>query len=361
MMKKMIVFCLLVVSMFLIIGCTSGNDGFTDEEREILQEGDAALSGQATNLGCRVYSPTIYTCSDMAGGVALTYTVSGRTRTATMLDGCKLGGRVVYDYSCPSDRRGFQACRTSCTEGCEEGITMCDEDIERGCSDTDGGVNYNIQGTLLFEGIERTDQCLTNTDINDPTHLTSTNECNGDNCFIEDYECTGDSFTRHNNYTCPYGCVNGACQPPCEPEGGYQLSADGMSVKTCSSGRWVDATCTGLCGNGVSDPDETCTNCGADVHCEELVCGNAVEKNGRFLLGGVEFQYLSADDIAEESPLVKIKNVASGETYERSVSINSLPEGGSETTFNLRYEGVEYNFKSSSDPSLDDYQIELIC
>ena len=266
-MKKIIILSLFFVSLVLIVGCTSGNDGFTDDEREVLSEtgGDSALAGQATDLGCITTGKTFYTCTETATGVSLTY----RTRRFSMQDGCKLRGTMVYDYSCPRDGKGFTYCRTRCTEGCEEGITMCDEDIN-GCSDSDEGLTYNVRGSVTVEGVVTYDSCTTALDGGSETESSD---------FLMEEFCTEDDTESGAGYTCPYGCVNGACQPACEPEGGYQLSADGMSVKTCSSGRWVDVMCeencmvvgATACTAGVSCPGNVvvpATGCPAGQSCD---------------------------------------------------------------------------------------------
>ena len=61
------------------------------------------------------------------------------------------------------------------------------------CSDSDGGKNYNVLGTADYNYKNYTDFCLNNSRL-------------------LEYYCATNTSVRSVNYTCQYGCSNGACQ-----------------------------------------------------------------------------------------------------------------------------------------------------
>ncbi|MBI2112344.1 hypothetical protein HYT52_02305 [Candidatus Woesearchaeota archaeon] len=65
-------------------------------------------------------------------------------------------------------------------------------------------------------------------------------------------------------------------------------------------------------------------------------------------------QYKGSDDVAETTPKVRVKNLVTGETYERSISTAS----GS-STFDLKLGGVTFNFANVSSAASDDFMINL--
>ncbi|MBT3297509.1 hypothetical protein HN385_01150 [archaeon] len=66
-------------------------------------------------------------------------------------------------------------------------------------------------------------------------------------------------------------------------------------------------------------------------------------------------QYKGADDVNESSPKVNIKNVITGETYERSLTVLSH----NATTFDLKLGGLTFNFNATTGGQDDDFAIRL--
>ncbi len=65
------------------------------------------------------------------------------------------------------------------------------------CSDSDGGINYDVFGTVTASRKSYPDSCLSNTALK------------------EGY-CSKNKYAAQN-YNCPYGCLNGVCQPQPQP------------------------------------------------------------------------------------------------------------------------------------------------
>ena len=81
-------------------------------------------------------------------------------------------------------------------------------------------------------------------------------------------------------------------------------------------------------------------------------CGMVIADEALFTLNEVNFEYKGADDLERDSPKVRYKNLATGETIERSPWEAAI--------FTLNSEGVTYYFASASDHEVDDYEIELL-
>src|SRR3989344_4014815 len=66
------------------------------------------------------------------------------------------------------------------------------------CTDSDGGKNYNVAGTVLFNGLQKyTDYCNSTRILNE-------------------YSCTDRNMMDFNAYACPYGCENTANGGKCK-------------------------------------------------------------------------------------------------------------------------------------------------
>lgn len=92
------------------------------------------------------------------------------------------------------------------------------------CTDTDGGLNYNVKGTITSK-------------YSDGTPYTASDSCyNGSSTLIE-YTCQLTGQGNNNvSFVCPNGCSDGACLPPVLPTGKYcRSNAD------CSSGYYCPA------------------------------------------------------------------------------------------------------------------------
>lgn len=93
-------------------------------------------------------------------------------------------------YTCPSGK--------TCNDGRCQTEAPPNDDY---CTDSDNGVNYNVQGTV-------------NNKISGVT-ASNSDSCNGD--VLTEYSCNTDKTIKSQTYTCPNGCLNGKCVA-CSPE-----------------------------------------------------------------------------------------------------------------------------------------------
>ena len=93
------------------------------------------------------------------------------------------------------------------TPYCNMAVCSSEEPI---CTDTDGGSDQYIQGTIteprLEDGPQYTDYCQ-NMETFQPT-----DPCSGPLCGVREFYCQNPYVTTtYNNIPCPSGCANGAC------------------------------------------------------------------------------------------------------------------------------------------------------
>jgi len=69
---------------------------------------------------------------------------------------------------------------------------------EIACTDTDGGKDYYVKGTVKLNGETETDYCI--------------ESGSGEKYMLMEYYCRNSNIA-HLDYKCPYGCENGACKP----------------------------------------------------------------------------------------------------------------------------------------------------
>ena len=96
-----------------------------------------------------------------------------------------IGGGVIYSAS--------QATQNPKTVGLAPAQALL-------CSDSDGGINYNQQGTTCLSGkIAPSGDCVSDVCLNNVT--------------LKEYYCGGpnNNSIKSVNYNCPNGCSNGAC------------------------------------------------------------------------------------------------------------------------------------------------------
>jgi hypothetical protein len=112
-------------------------------------------------------------------------------------------------YSCPSCVTDPIPCKAPCQTG------TCPQDCQDSvCVDSDGGVNYNIKGTLIDNGVSYTDFCRVGNYGSpyggDPQNYDEeVSSCSGNNCWLVEHFCPGPA--SWDMYNCPFGCQKGAC------------------------------------------------------------------------------------------------------------------------------------------------------
>ena len=94
------------------------------------------------------------------------------------------------------------------------------------CTDSDGGLNYEVYGRLLltysngtsFYAPEGEDYCLSFTNPSDDGGWQGLSSCSGSNCYVGEHNCSNYK-SAVEKHACPNGCMNGAClvAPPVTP------------------------------------------------------------------------------------------------------------------------------------------------
>jgi len=138
-----------------------------------------------------------------------------------------INDKEVFEYKChprPGVGQGFVAQGSSfnCPEDsyCLDGACV----VEPYCTDSDGGVNYNVKGSTTsygylteYEELTREDFCFITTE---PTggntfgYTIKVDEC--ESCELNEYYCGSEKGFESEQYLCPNGCRNGACDPSCK-------------------------------------------------------------------------------------------------------------------------------------------------
>ena len=144
---------------------------------------------------------TNYTCTDSDGGI--NFNVKGTTTgwyngsLYTVNDSCKEG--VLTEYYCSGANINLTS--HNCPSGCSNGacINQTTNTTNSTCSDSDGGINYYLQGTTTNATVSHTDACVPN-----PGSVTA---------LLTEFYCSG-SAVQNATYGCPNGCSNGACITP---------------------------------------------------------------------------------------------------------------------------------------------------
>jgi len=87
-----------------------------------------------------------------------------------------------------------------------------------GCTDSDGGIDLSVKGTLTLITGDRTttasDNCAYDNTPDDPTSVRyiENETCSaGNNCYIQELSCNYGGEDYSQSFACPNGCKNGAC------------------------------------------------------------------------------------------------------------------------------------------------------
>ncbi len=141
----------------------------------------------------------VQTCQQMADGVNVSVTGINRGVSFRLINGCNDAGHGLlnYTYVCKPAARTFQVTSSSLQTPISYVISWkpCEE---AKCTDSDGGRNNNVQGTVVFSkgpnyGYTATDSCQT-----------------GNNSVLIEQYCEN-NIGKTEFITCQNGCQNGAC------------------------------------------------------------------------------------------------------------------------------------------------------
>jgi hypothetical protein len=205
------------------------------------------------------------------------------------------------------------------------------------CVDSDGGVNYAMQGTLTFPGgvqySDMTDFCAVLTTQH--MHLLSqtfdhgynvVESCEGENCRLIEKSCPVDGGPAGNSaestsianldyYGCPNGCSSGACLPgpnacleEC-PYSGAQLCAGSDQMMVCGNYdsdpclEWSFSSCEN--GNVCDPPGELGGSC-TQLSCTDSDGGANYSEKGTVTLAG------SSPSVGDTDSCIKYYNSTGG-------------------------------------------------
>ena len=182
-------------------------------------------AGRALMLKCN--PEPILACTDSDGGndyyvkgyVTVNYDLDSGTEGMQNIAGTDICvGNTLKEFYCDSNDAP-KINSYDCPNGCVDGACLA-------CTDSDGGIDYYTVGRL---------------DVFD-----SNDYCSLDNVLVEKF-CRSDIMTLPSGawctpeescyveYTCPYGCQDGACAPRCD--------ADHYYLKWTSEGYWACECC----------------------------------------------------------------------------------------------------------------------
>lgn len=221
-------------------------------------------------------------CDDFDGGI--NYTIGAKTTLKTpeqtfifqdeesFIDLCV--NDTLKEYFCDRGSYGgfvIKETTSKCLTGCDSNQKQCVSGV---CKDSDG-LDYNLKGTVTLKGVSGT------TIYNDGCN----NNFSRDE--LTEYTCES-GRVKSITYTCPGGCLDGACVPCLDTDGGYNLKVKGdvwvlgMSYKKTSD-YCVTAIPTLLREKGctkegrVTEAESYCGTICKDGACQEATC---TDENG---------------------------------------------------------------------------------
>jgi hypothetical protein len=125
--------------------------------------------------------------------------------------------------------------------------------VKAQCNDTDGGLDYYTKGSAIS-----------------PSGAIYYDGCEGNNGLVEAYCLDNEATTTE--FTCPYGCDDGACAVACVDSDGGKIT----EIAGTASGEYGRATDTCASSNSV----------------KEYYCQDSIAVRQKFLLGNSEFTYM---------------------------------------------------------------------
>jgi hypothetical protein len=214
-------------------------------------------------------------CTDSDGGAnpylsgILTYDYMDYT------DYC-IDDAYILEYSCQSDpsNPGYVTQKIRCEFGCKEGACLKVPPPAEICTDSDGGLNYYLKGSVSDKGDKFEDKCVTLTTSTISYYVQKDgknyiynnfdfDECTGADCYVAEAYCSsGEEIAQQFDiFKCTDGCKDGACIKK------YGCSAD-YDCPQCACQGGVECNCPSyVCVSG-----ECAKGCEDDSDCMELAC-----------------------------------------------------------------------------------------
>ncbi|MCX6706781.1 MAG: hypothetical protein NT001_01425 [Candidatus Woesearchaeota archaeon] len=208
-------------------------------ENLILKQKDINCAAKCTVGGAGVCPEP--SCTDSDNGLnfyeAGTLTISGASYKDSCydlatgeVDSCEGSNCVLLERQCGTVIGVQHKCPTG---KCSEGACVK-------CTDSDDGATYNVKG--ITAGIDKNGKEVTMTDSCIVTKGVTKNfkEYSVSN-ELREYSCDGDAVTEEAVYTCPKGCINGACiDPKCnDTDGGMDYFVSGSAIGLDKYGKQV--------------------------------------------------------------------------------------------------------------------------
>lgn len=111
----------------------------------------------------------------------------------------KKGEKLTWKSSCGGDV-------STLIDGINKYVKFdCNNTNEMKCTDSDGGKNEFVKGTVRIGKVVIDDIC------SDKLTGASKDNCDGEHCYVNEFFCVGDNDYTFKQIFCPNGCKNGAC------------------------------------------------------------------------------------------------------------------------------------------------------
>lgn len=205
---------------------------------------DGACLNPSTN-----YNLNNPSCTDTDNGID--WTVKGKIsgvdnfgNNYKLYDSCEItsedlskgivGKESLFEMYCSSYSEGgpklyWTTKMMNCPHGCVDGACLNVSSSNEFCTDSDGGINYNVRGKIVSTYYAGIDTC----------------DVVNSNVLIE-YSCSSPSSWKiiHTSYGCPNGCKDGACLP----------SGSGVSITKTPTSNESTNTATPTRGTEITSP-----------------------------------------------------------------------------------------------------------
>jgi hypothetical protein len=202
--------------------------------------------------------PKFYSCDSCVDGACVTGTCTDSDGDGYFDEGGGCGPDDCDDTNANVHPGATEVCDNGIDDDCDGAIDALDTDCATGpvCIDSDGGLNYEVAGTVT--GIGANGYPFSKSDVCDSTTQ------------LREFYCNG-TTPWPKFYACPAGCADGACNPEtcidddgdgyCVPDDCDDTNANVHpgATEVCDNG--IDDDCDGLVDEGCTLPPGEYTDC----------------------------------------------------------------------------------------------------